>query len=118
LFMEYLLEFLTKRAPASKREQVLVDRVFYEKEYDRYVFRVKNLIGFMTITKQFRAYGIVEIQAKLKELGAESIKFTAMKGRPAVRLWSIPKTALLKFLEDPVSDTEVDFMEEMNGHPY
>src|SRR5690606_6621186 len=53
LFIEYLTEFLTKRAMAANRDQILVDRVYVDNEKKVYVFRSKNLINFLYFQKQF-----------------------------------------------------------------
>jgi hypothetical protein len=113
LFMDHLTEFLTKRAPAVTKAQIVVDRVFYDHEMDAYIFRARNLVTFLLITKQFRTYGLVELQEKLKDMGAKPVQYTVDPLHKNVRVWAMPREALARFVEDRIDNVEVDFLEEV-----
>ena len=118
LFMEYLAEFLTKRAPATKKAQLAVDRVWFDEARQSYLFQFKHLIPFLTNTKQFRAYGVVEIQAKLRELKAEPIVEDLGVNSIKLRVWIVPKAGIEHFIQASIRDMETDFMEELPNEPF
>lgn len=61
------MEFLTSRAMAETREQILVKRVYFDKMTNEYMFRVKDLNEYIFITKQFRYFTPGELHGFLKE---------------------------------------------------
>jgi len=119
LFKEHLVEFLEKRAPAKSRQQILVDRVYKDRELNQYVFKAQNLVTFLISQKQFRFYGTTEIQVKLKELGGAPKKFYIDKHAKSTRVWILPFTALEKFIdEERLEDTTITFEEEHEDEPF
>lgn len=118
IFMEFLSEFLTKRAPAATKTQVLVDRVFFDSDVDAYIFKPKVFYHFLVNTKNFKVYSATEVQARLTEMGAMPIRYYINKDNSNIRVWSMPMNALKTFIESPVDAVEVDFMEEMRDEPY
>ena len=118
MFMDYLSEFLTKRAPAMTKEQLLVDRVYYDESLAAYCFKPKNFCVFLAVVKNFRVYSTTEVQARLKDLGAVPNRYYINRDHDNVRVWTIPKASLRMFIDDPVGEVEVNFMEEMSNEPY
>jgi hypothetical protein len=64
--------------------------------------------------KQFRHYGQTEIQDRLRALGGNPQKYYIDKETSSTRVWTLPYTALDKFIEDEpdINDYEIDFSEE------
>lgn len=119
MFRDYLAEFLTKRAMAASKEQVLIDRVYVDKELDSYVFKAKDLMRFLIHTKQFRIYGQTEIQDKLRSMGGVPKKYYIDKHRGAIRVWALPLNALENYVEEPnIDNFNIDFGEEFDDKPY
>lgn len=114
LFKEYLHEFLEKRAMAKNKEQILLDRVYKDEEFKQYVFKPKNLVLFLYNQKSFRIYGQTEIQARLKDLGGKPQRYYVSKESGSIRAWTLPFSALEKFIDDEVKKEEIniDFMED------
>ena len=50
----------------ANKEQILADRVYYDEELSEYVFKPKQLLVFLIQQKQFRYFGLAEIQDKMK----------------------------------------------------
>lgn len=109
LFLDYIAEFLTSRAMAVTREQVLADRVFKDMEKMAYVFKPKQLLIFLIQQKQFRYYGLSEIQDRLKTLGATPTRYYVDADNRSVRVWFFPFEAIDKFIDANASEIEVDF---------
>ena len=112
MFKEYLTEFLTKRAPAANKEQIMMDRVYKDNELNSYVFRSKNLVSFLVIQKAFRAFGQTEIQARLKDMGGRAVRYYVNRDISTLRVWTVPYSALEVFAEPDVDQVAVDFTEE------
>ena len=115
MFKEYLTEFLENRAMASSKEQILLDRVFKDDECNQYIFKSKNLWTFLTTQKQFRYYGQVEVQNKLREMGGKPERYYISKDVRNARVWLLPYEALSKFKEKTLDDFEVDFLEDASN---
>ena len=118
MFTEYLTEFLTKRASAANKDQILMDRVFKDDELHAYVFRSKNLVNFLVIQKTFRAFGQTEIQARLRDLGGKAIRYYVNKQNSTLRVWTLPFKGLETFVEPDVDQVSIDFMEEFENEQY
>lgn len=118
LFMEYLVEFLTKRAMAENKEQLLVDKVFYDKEQRGYIFKAKNLILFLVYQKQFRFFGQTEIHSRLRKLSAVPLRTYINENNKNARMWFIPEKSISSFEEAKQSDVLYDFKEEYKDEQY
>lgn len=117
-FKEYLVEFLTKRAKAANREQLLMDRVLVDEELSSFVFRAKNLMSFLIVQKTFRAFGQTEIQARLRDLGGKAMRYYVNRQNSSLRVWSIPISALEMFVEPDIDQVDVNFMEVQDDDQY
>lgn len=74
LFRSLFTEFLTERAMAQTKDQILNKRVFYEKTAERYLFRAVDLTEFLFVTKNFKYFTPGELHGLLKDLGAISVR--------------------------------------------
>jgi len=118
MFMEYLTEFLTKRAPAANREQIRVGRPYYDEDKKAYIFKPNNLVQFLNVVKNFKAYTATEIRSRLAMLNATATLYYVDKDHRTERVWMIPKASLGSFVSDVVDVAEVDFMEEMKDEVF
>lgn len=119
LFRLYLVEFLEKRAQAKTKEQILIDRVYKDEEYKRYIFKGKDLQNFLVHIKSFRHYGSTEVQAKLREMGGEPTRFYMGKVRGNTRVWSLPFNGIDIYVDAPdISSFEIDFHDEYEEAEY
>lgn len=74
LLRNLISEFLTGRAPATTREQILAKRVFFDSSTKEYYFRTKDLIEYLYVTKQFRHFQPSELHGILRELNCTTKK--------------------------------------------
>lgn len=118
LFLDYIAEFLTSRAMAVNKEQILADRVYKDTEKLAYVFKPKQLLIFLIQQKQFRYYGLAEIQDRLKSMGALPARYYIDAENKSVRVWLFPFEAIDKFIDADAGDVEVDFREEKPNEPF
>lgn len=118
MFKEYLVEFLTKRAPAANKEQILIDRVYRDDERQAFIFRAKNLINFLVIQKMFRAFGQTEIQARLRDMGGNAIRYYINSKNSSARVWALPYTSIGKYVEPDIDAIEVSFIKEYADADY
>lgn len=112
MFRDFLVEFLTKRALAKNKEQILVDRVYKDQQTNSFLFKPKNLILFLYQQKQFRAFGQTEVHERLMEMGARPIRYYVNSNNKNLRLWSMPASAISNLLEIGVEEVKLEFDEE------
>lgn len=89
LFRSYLQEFLLDRAYARSKSQVRMNRVFKNDELNEFSFKKESLIKFLFVQKNFKMFTVVEIQDRLKRIGAVTKKFYC-GNKITIRVWSIP----------------------------
>jgi len=118
LFKEHLVEFLTKRAMADTKEQLLVDKVYYDQEQDAYLFKPRNLIAFLVFQKQFRYFGQTEIHARLTQMGGFPIRTYCNAKNKNVRVWCVPKKGLTTYIETAQDEVPIDFTEEYKDEQF
>lgn len=118
LFKEYLTEFLTRRAMAETKRQIITDRVYLDRDLHCYVFKPKNLLHFLTKQKDFKYFGQTAVQAELRELGGEPKQYYIDPEHKSARVWTIPINALSRFIEAPIKDTAENFAREYQDEEY
>ena len=96
MFRGLLVDFLTGRALAESKEQVLAKRVYYDKTMDEYLFRVKDLVEYLYVQKQFRYFTPPELHGVLKDLKCV-FKSLRTESRKQVRVASMSKKSLDMF---------------------
>lgn len=113
MFMEYVTEFMSGRVMADNKEQILINRVYEDSEHHAYIFKSTALVEFLYNVKNFRVYRDVEIQSRLKQMGAGPIRYYVSQTSRSVRVWQLPKIALEGFKGNVgMSDVLVDFLEK------
>lgn len=118
LFKEHLAEFLTKRALASAKEHIIIDRVYKDDDEKCYIFKSKNLITFLQHQKQFRVYGLQQISAKLKEMGGFPVQYLIESKGVRVRVWKMPFDSVRQYIDESPKDVEIDFLDQIPEKDY
>ena len=111
-FNTYLTEFLTKRAMAATRSQILMGRVFLDEESNHYIFRPKDLLVYIQTIKQFRSFSPAEIRARLLDMDAKPITYYVDKNNKGLRVWKLPASSLGE-QEDLSGVDSIDFLEAL-----
>jgi len=68
-FQNIFYEFLTARAPATTKDQILAKRVLFDSDKGKYYFRNKDLIEYLYDYKNFRLFSSNEIHGMLRDIG-------------------------------------------------
>lgn len=80
-FHNLFYEFLTARAPATTKDQILGKRVLFDSEKDLYYFRNKDLIEYLYDFKNFRLFNSAEIHGMLRDIGVTNGVLRTEKGK-------------------------------------
>ena len=96
MFKNYFVEFITTRAKAETKEQLLNSLTYYSKQEDVYYFRVKDFSDFLMVKKQFFLMTPDEIHPMLKDMGCTSGKCTT-ESRKQIRINKFPHKNLKKY---------------------
>lgn len=80
-----ILEFVTGRAKAETKDQILAKRVYFEESKKEYLFRVQDLIDFLYVQKKFRYFNPQEVHGILRELKCGKRKLTT-ESRKQIRV--------------------------------
>ena len=119
MLLTYLHEFLEHRTMAENKEQILVDRVYKDKEAGVYVFKSKNLVSFLMHQKQFREFRTTEVQDRLRKLGGKSTRYYISAKYKTVRVWTIPFESIDHLSESVEQGTiDIDFMEDLKDEDF
>jgi len=91
LFKSMFVEFLTDRAMAQTREQILNKRVYYDQKTARYYFRTIDLSDYVFILKGFRYYAPGELHGLLRDFKATPTRIKTEGGRQ-LRVYEIAES--------------------------
>lgn len=105
IFLSHLYEFLELRVKAQTKPQILLGRVFVNKERHCYMFQSKDFIDFMLNEKKFFSFRVAEMQTRLRRLGGKSIKTYIDKRNKSMRVWELPLYAM----DDIRVNSDIDF---------
>ena len=119
ILLEHLYEFLEERVQAENKNQILMDRVYKDKQTNEYVFRARNFMAFLSNQKQFRDFRSVEIQSRLKQLGGYPARYYVSNKYRTVRVWKIPFESLATYKDsDEKVKVDINFMEELEDEDF
>jgi len=91
MFKSIMLEFLTERAMAQTRDQILHRRAYLDPDTNTYYFRTNDLVDFMFLTKGFRYFAPNDVHGILRDFKAEPTRLRTESGKQ-LRLYSIKST--------------------------
>ena len=81
LFKSIFLEFLTERAMAQTKEQILNKRVYFDERRNEYYFRTQDLSDFVYLVKSFRFYSPGALHGLLRDFKAEPTRIVTESGK-------------------------------------
>lgn len=113
LFKSILIEFLTERAMAQTKEQILNKRVYFDPKLKYYYFRAQDLSDFMFLVKGFRYYLPGALHGLLRDFKAEPTRIKTESGKQ-FRVYSISKdnVELIGYYDAPVFKAEFESKKE------
>lgn len=119
MLLTHLYEFLEQRTLAENKEQIMIDRVFKDKNLKAYVFKSKNLIAFLLYQKQFREFRTVEVQDRLRKLGGKSERYYISTRYKTARVWTLPFKSLEPLgISVEHGTVDIDFMEDLKDEDF
>ena len=95
-FMSHVISFFNDRRMADDPSQLTLGRTYHDKNRDVLIFSAYALLKYLRDVKDFRLYSDMEIELKLKDMGA----------RREGSYWAIEARKVLQEAPDPV---EIDF---------
>lgn len=96
LFRALFLDFILSRARGDAKEQLFNKKVYFSKETNEYLFRVKDLSEFLFVIKNFRYIQPTEVHSNLRDLGCKSRKIRLATGKQ-VRVSAFPLENIKKY---------------------
>ena len=119
MLLTHLYEFLEQRTLAENKEQIMIDRVYKDKQINAYVFKSKNLITFLLYQKQFREFRTVEVQNRLRKLGGKSERYYINTKYKTARVWTLPFSSLEPLGVSVEKGTvDIEFMEDLKDEDF
>lgn len=80
-----ILEFVTKRAAAETKDQILAKRVYFDEAKKEYLFRAQDLTEYLYVQKNFKYFSPQELHGILTELKCKRKKLTT-ESRKQIRV--------------------------------
>ena len=109
LFRILFFDFLLNRAMAQNKEQILNKRVFYDETCGEYYFRVKDLLEYLFIKKNFRFYTLTEIHGLLHDLKTKPKKIWTENREKQIRVVTITIQTIEEQRDIEVTPLKPDF---------
>lgn len=111
LFKTMFIEFLTDRAMAQTREQILNKRVYYDPKVGKYYFRTSDLGDYIFIMKGFRYFAPGELHGLLRDFKAEPARLRTERGNQ-LRVYEISEANVKAIGYTPTEVFEAKFAKE------
>lgn len=111
VWLEYVTEFFTNRVPATNKKQIKIDRVYNDEYLGAYIFKGNALLEYLRKQKNFRQFSDVEIQSRLKDMGARQVMYDIDDGN-ILNLWSMPFASIPKRNTMSLNDIDIDFFDK------
>jgi hypothetical protein len=102
-FLSHTIAFFTSRRLADNFSQLALGRTYKDEGRNVYIFSSSAFVAFLRNVKDFRAYTPIEMQSKLKELGAKQ------EGK----YWTIPVDIIGQ--REETESIEIDFHDQETG---
>ncbi len=107
-FKNMFYDFLTTRAKATTKEQILSKAVYFDVEKEKYLFRTKDFIEYLYDYKNFKLFSSGEIHGMLRDIGITNKVVRTQNGKQ-VRVVEIPVSKIGKEYLEVEDEYEVDF---------
>lgn len=108
IFRQMFFEFLTQRAPAQTKDQILSKCVYFSRRLEAYLFRVTDLNEYIFVSKGFKYMTPSELHGVLRDLGATPTRIKTETGRQ-LRVYVLAKQKLDKIMTTDVEDFKAEF---------
>lgn len=113
LFRSILTEFLTERAMAQTKDQILNKRVYFDDRAKSYYFRTQDLSDFVFIVKGFKYFMPGQLHGLLRDFKAEPTRIKSESGKQfRVYMFSEEAVKNIGFLETMVFEANFKEKEE------
>jgi hypothetical protein len=93
IFKSLFVQFLTDRAMAATKEQIVNGRVYLDDKTKTYYFRTQDLTEFLFVTKMFKYYAPSEVHGFLRDFSAMATRISTESGKQ-VRVYALTQTDL------------------------
>ena len=110
VWLKHVSDFFTTRVAAANKQQIKAGRTFRDEETKNYIFSGTTFLEYLR-GKNFRAYGDVEIQARLKELGARQVQYDIQPGQ-SIKCWAVD-CSRIDLMHIDTEDFEIDFYDSI-----
>jgi len=107
-FNNMFYDFITARALAQTKEQVLNKRVYYDKKEMKYYFRTKDLLYYLYEIKNFRMFSSGDIHGMLRDIGATSTVLRTDIGRQ-IRTMAVKRDSIDQNVLAQPDTFDIDF---------
>jgi hypothetical protein len=112
ILRELIRKFVAERSLAQTKDQINSGRAYYSKSRNEYLFRIKDLMDFVFVQKQFRHFTPSELHGIIRELGGESITVRT-ESKKQIRCCAITKKALGEGMSDnPVLENFEEYLDK------
>lgn len=112
VWLKHINEFFTTRVLASNKGQMKAGRTYRDEELKSYIFSGTALLEYIR-AKGFRSYSDVEIQSRLKELGARQVQYDIAAGQ-SIKCWAL-SCDKIDSLTISIEDVEIDFYDKLEA---
>lgn len=110
VWLKHVTEFFTTRVKAANKLQLKAGRTYRDEELKCYIFSGTAILEYIR-SKGFRSFSDVEIQARLKELGAVQVQYDITAGQ-AIKCWSIACDRI-DLMSMDIEDISIDFYDTL-----
>jgi len=107
-FKHLFYDFLTTRAPANTKGQILAKRVYFDVEKEKYYFRTKDLIEFLYDYKSFKLFTSGEIHGMLRDIGVTN-KIIRADGGQQIRVVELSSRKINEDYLASKEEYEIDY---------
>jgi hypothetical protein len=110
VWLKHITEFFTTRVQAANKQQLKAGRTYRDNDLKCYIFSGTALLEYIR-SKGFRAYSDVEVQSRLKELGARQVQYDIAPGQ-AIKCWSL-LCEKIDLMSMDTEDITIDFYDTL-----
>lgn len=112
VWLKHINEFFTTRVLAANKGQMKAGRTYRDEDLKSYIFSGTALLEYIR-AKGFRSYSDVEIQSRLKELGARQVQYDITPGQ-SIKCWALACDKIDTMAID-IENVEIDFYDKLQA---
>jgi hypothetical protein len=111
MFKQLFQEYLTDRAMAATKDQILTKRAYHDEMSHKYYFRAIDLSNYVFVSKMFRYFAPADIHGVLRDFGAVATRIKTESGKQ-LRVYEISEEALEKVATLSMEPFEAKFVDK------